>query len=350
MKSATLHQLRSSSLCGSLVFAVALTLSGSAQADSAGADALFEQGKRLMAEESYAEACKKFEASYNLDKTLGTLLNLANCNETLGLVATSWAQWGEAVERANKLGDARADYAQERRDELRDRLPHLTIVVVNPVPALEVRRGDSVLAEGTFGVSLPVDPGQQVIQVLRGEQVLKQDVVTLAEKERAEVRLDLAAIDKAVPPEAPPPAPPSVVTVAPAITPPPSGDTQRTVGFVIGGVGVASLVAAGVFGVVALTKKGSADEPDACVGEEEKFCTPAGLDDVSSAKTFANLTQWVGIGGMVVTIVGATLVLTAPSGSELDQRAEAPEPPKPRAWASPWFGPEGAGVGLDGTF
>ena len=199
-------------------------------------------------------------------------------------------------------------------------------------------------------VPLPVDPGQLVIQVVRGDQVLKQDVVTLAEKERGEIRLDLAAIDKAVPPEAPPPAPPSVVTVAPVVTPPPSGDTQRTVGFVVGGVGVAALVAAGVFGAVALSKKGSADEPDTCVGDEEKFCTSGGLDDVSSAKTFANLTQWVGIGGIVVTIVGATLVLTAPSGSELDQRAQAPEPPKPRAWASPWFGPEGGGVGIAGTF
>lgn len=350
MKPASSRRLRLSLLCGSLVCSAALSVAGPAQADSAAADALFEEGKRLMAEENYVEACKKFDASYKLDKTLGTLLNLANCNESVGLIATAWAQWGEAVERAKKAGDARADYAQDRRDDLTERLPYLTITVVNPAEGLKVRRGDAVLAEGTFGVSLPVDPGQQVIQVLRGEQVLKQEVVTLEEKEKGEVKLDLAAIDKAVPPEAPPPAPPpSVVTVTPNVTPPPSGDTQRTVGFVVGGVGVAALVAAGVFGVIALSKKGSADEPDACVGDEEKFCTPDGLSDVDGAKTFANLTQWVGIGGIVVTIVGATLILTAPSGSELDQRAEA-EPPEPKVWASPWFGPEGAGLGAGGTF
>ena len=61
------------------------------------------------------------------------------------------------------------------------------------------------------------------------------------------------------------------------------------------------------------SKKSKADEPDQCVN---KYCSPNGFETVDSAKKFATIGQWVGIGGVLLTAVGATLIITAPSGTE----------------------------------
>src|SRR4051795_11986152 len=96
----------------SLVAALALTLAAPARAgDSAAAEALFQQAKMLTEQQRYDEACPKFAASYKLDKTLGTLLNLADCEEHIDHVASAWAHWGEAVELAQKTGDKRDSFA-----------------------------------------------------------------------------------------------------------------------------------------------------------------------------------------------------------------------------------------------
>src|SRR5512144_2754687 len=92
-------------LLGAAVVA-APALSTPARADdNAAAEALFQQAKTLTEQQRYEEACPKFAASYKLDKTLGTLLNLADCEEHVDRIATAWAHWGEAVELAQKAGD-----------------------------------------------------------------------------------------------------------------------------------------------------------------------------------------------------------------------------------------------------
>src|SRR5450432_3403221 len=58
--------------------------------DSAAAQALFDQGKKAMAALNYAEACPKLEESYRLQEALGTLLNLADCYQRQGKLASAW--------------------------------------------------------------------------------------------------------------------------------------------------------------------------------------------------------------------------------------------------------------------
>ncbi len=75
-------------VCGSLL-AIAAGLGASAQpalaqSDSAAARALFAEGRSLMEDERYAEACPKLEESLRLDHGMGTQFNLAHCWEKLG--------------------------------------------------------------------------------------------------------------------------------------------------------------------------------------------------------------------------------------------------------------------------
>ena len=83
--------------------------------EAATAQALFDQATALKANEDWAGACPKFESSYRLDPALGTLLNLANCFEKLGKIASAWARWEEAYQWATKNGDDRAEYAKTQR-------------------------------------------------------------------------------------------------------------------------------------------------------------------------------------------------------------------------------------------
>jgi hypothetical protein len=296
-----------------------------ASGESAAAEALFQQAKTLADEKRWADACPKFEAAYRLDKTLGALMNLADCEEHLGRVASAWAHWGEAVELAEKNGDKRAGFAGKRRDALVKRLPMILLVVAARKSALDVFRDDVRIDPAAYGVPLPSDPGPHVVSVRRGGEVLHRQPVTAAEGQTAPVTLDLAAIERAAPP------PPVAVTVVAPL------GNQKVIGYAILGVGAATLVAAAGLEIAALVNRASANAEDACFNG---FCTTEGFDAVGRARTFATAGQWVGIGGIVVAAVGMTLALTAP---------RLVPAPKASLSVSGWAAAGGGGVALGGV-
>jgi hypothetical protein len=311
---------------------------------AAAADVLFQAAKDLAKQGKYADACPKFEASYKLDKTLGTLLNLADCHEHVGKVASAWAEWGEAADWAKKDADKRSDYAAKRRKALEPRLPKLTVHVTSPKASLDVLRDDEKLDPATFDLPLPVDPGPHAIVVQRGEQVLKKQSIDAVEGKTAEVTLDLAALDAAVPPPPPPPKPAATAaSAAPPPPPPPAAVNLRTVGVVVGAVGLGAVIAAAGLEIGALAKKPS---DTACVA---KYCTPDGYSQVRGAQTLANVGQWVGIGGLVAVAVGATFFIAAPKSPSQPAAAASAEPARRATWVAPWAGPGGAGVAVGGA-
>ena len=328
---------------GTLLCAVA----PGARAETAAADVLFQQAKKLAAEGNMAEACPKFHASYEIDKQLGVLLNVADCEEKLGRVATAWGLWGEAIEWAKRAADPRLGYVQERRSAVEPRLPWLTIVVSHPVATLQIFRDEVPVPPPSFGVALPLDPGPHTVIVRRNTQLLQQQPVSVSEQQRAELPLDLAAIDAAVPaPKQPPPGGDRPVagpaaSGGPAPVPPAegAGDSQRLAGWIVGGTGAAAVLVAGALEIAALVKKGQADADDSCVN---KFCSPAGLDAADKAKSYADVGQWLGIAGLGALAVGATLLLTAPA-------ADPATPAAARLELSPWLGPGLGGITVRGA-
>jgi outer membrane protein assembly factor BamD (BamD/ComL family) len=62
----------------SVAFISIVALAATAHADNKDkADSLFKQGKKLMGEKRYADACESFEKSFKLDPVIGTQLNIA---------------------------------------------------------------------------------------------------------------------------------------------------------------------------------------------------------------------------------------------------------------------------------
>jgi hypothetical protein len=148
-----------------------LLLAGGASAqgkDPAAAQALFETGKRLMAEDRAAEACPKLEESLKLDDAIGTRFQLARCYELVGRVASAWTLYLEvaAAARSSSQNDREA-FARAEASRLKPMLSALTIVVPQEarVPGLEVKRNQVPVGSGQWGLALPVDPGQYQISV-----------------------------------------------------------------------------------------------------------------------------------------------------------------------------------------
>ena len=320
--------------------------------DPVAADALFQAGKQLIAEKKYAEACNKFDASYKLDPTLGTLLNLADCYEKAGRFATSWSTWGAAMEHATRDKDPRADYAKERRDALGPKLPKVVIRAYGMMPGIDVFWDDAKLPPGAFGTDIPTDLLEHKILVRRDDGVvlLEKKVQVNDDGKKTEIPLDIVALNREHPRVSPDERPRS---------PSASWSSQRSVGFVIGSFGAAALLTAGGFELGALLKRNEANEVSACV---DNFCTPRGTDAIATAKTYAEAGQWIGLGGLVAFSVGATLFFAAPSASAPPSKStpqasnvRGPTDRHPRivspsaVWWSPWAGSTGGGIVVGGA-
>src|SRR5438552_13565446 len=103
------------------------------------AEALFDEGRRLMAEGKAAEACPKFADSQRIDPSPGTLLNLASCYEKVDRPASAWATYREAASLAASTG--RQDLvatAQRHADALSPKLARLSVSAASPPAGLAV--------------------------------------------------------------------------------------------------------------------------------------------------------------------------------------------------------------------
>lgn len=305
------------------VAAVLFAQSGSAQtksSNSAAAEALFKQGRDLMGAAKYDEACRKFEASQQLEPGVGTMLNLAECYEKTGRTASAWAEYRKAIPLARAAGSkARQDLATERAHALEARLSTMTIRAVGGEAAgaeLEVRRDGVLVQPAELGSAIPVDPGEHLVEASapgREAWSAKINVGPDAAKVSVEIpQLKAASADAPTPPSTAP-----VVTTSSVTAQPPSdrrassdGSTQRVVGLVLGGAGVAGVGLGTFFGLRAFDKW--ADAKEACA-DYPYGCGTTGTELRSSASTAGTTSTVAFIAGGALLATGAVLYFTAPT-------------------------------------
>jgi outer membrane protein OmpA-like peptidoglycan-associated protein len=131
-----------------------------------GAQSLFDEGRTLLRQGALDGACAKFAESYRIDPAVGTLLNLAECEERRGHTAAAWSAWLEAAALAHGANQVeREGVARARAVVLRDQLGTLTVEV--PAPArlagLVLKRDEVELGPSSFGTETPLDPGEHVV-------------------------------------------------------------------------------------------------------------------------------------------------------------------------------------------
>lgn len=293
----------------------------STSASRAAAEALFEQGRKLLKEQKYPEACEKLEASHKLDPGVGTLLYLGDCYEKAGKLASASAAFEEAASLGTTRGEMeRVKVAQVRATALKPRLPMLVFVVDQKLPGLEVRRDGALVPDTTWGTPVPVDAGPTTIMVSAPGYQRWETTLTVPPnlKEPWPVRVPALSKEGGVPEGTPAPVPAApAATAASEPAPEHPGSTQRTVGLLVGGVGVAALVVSGVLTLVASGK--NSDSEKHCLPNAPNQCDSIGVADRDDATNLANIATVMGVSGGVLLAGGAVVYFTAP-------KSESPAP------------------------
>ncbi len=301
----------------------------SGSSDSATAQALFDRAKKLMANGQYAEACPKLEESQRLDAGSGTLLNLADCYEHEGKLASAWAKFLEAAAVAKTSGNpARERVARERAATVLSRVSNIVIDVgkADTPPGFEVKRDGASVGRAQWGTPTPADPGQHMVTASAPGRRSWETTVTVGASSRtytvAIPPLEVATGPTGVAAAIAPSTKPEVSTTS--ASPIEGGGesatglgTQRVLAVGVGVVAVAGLAVGTVYGLKSKSKH----------DEAALTCNPgcdggSGLQLKDEAKSAGNVSTIGFILGVTGVAGAAVLWLTAPSASRNDRAVQ----------------------------
>lgn len=286
-----------------LACVTALVRVAAADIDIKRADALFAEGLALR-DKDVGKACEKFRESLGLNpQAIGTLLNVALCDEKQGRIASAMAKFSEARDRAKE--QQLPEYiaaAQEHIDKLAPDVPYITLKFVEPpLPDTKIVVDEQVVPLDKIE-KLPIDPGDRVVVVSAPGRIAFTQ--TVAVRVRAQETLEI------------PPLARSVTKVVKS--------SRRTLGkiTVASGIGVTAI---GVtLGLVARSRWNTQFEPAIAgmpesapcmeVGDDLR-CTPEGFRATNRARTYGTVGTVVGVVGLGAVAAGAFLWLTAPRDS-----------------------------------
>lgn len=311
-----------------MALGVLLAGAGPARAgDPAAAEVLFRQGRALIEAGKVPEACAKFAESQRLDASSGTLLNLADCHEKEGKIASAWAEFlAAATLSRSQHNEPRAAEATSRAQALKGRLSYLTIRVREPVEGLQVRRGEVTLEAASLGGPLPVDPGLHVIAASApGREGWSARVQLAPDGDRKEIEIPPLTRVQA-PPAASSSAPvvapatasasasaPEVASAPVAVAPEVAPSMRRPLGYALGGAGAVALLVGGYFGLRALSTYEQAESR--CTSH--RGCSGEAMDLREQAGTRARISD-VSLGvGLLLAGAGGYLLLVKPAGSQV---------------------------------
>lgn len=294
-------------LCCLAAPAVAQTAPEAARAQ---ADALIRAGVALRKEGKEGEALDRFRQAYELDPSPRAL-------GQMGLAAKSLRSWVEAERYLEGALAASQDaWVAENSAALELALE----IVRKNLASLRVETNApnaKLYVEGRQVASLPLDRALRVpagtlrIEVHAQGHRSEARAAQLAAGQETALRFDLT-------PEPPASPPPPVAPTRPAPAPAPvadaapSGDSQRTIALVVGGVGVVGIGVGAYFGLRTLSLKDQRD--DAC--PEDSCPTDEGVELDEQARTAA-LWSNIGFGVGAAALAGAAVLwFTAPGGSD----------------------------------
>lgn len=304
------------------------------------AQALFDEGRALMDQRRFAEACPKLAESQRLDPGGGTLLNLALCHEGEGKVASAKTDYEEALRLATRDGRTdRVRIAREHLAAIEAAIPRMTVGVRGEsasMPNLEVKLDGLVIPREAWGVAMAVDPGSHVVQATATDRTPWSSTVTIAKAEKKTVDVPPLPTLTVLPASAEPrteqtPVPPPAHASETTTTP--SSSTRMNPVFLgaLGGTALAggtSLIS-GVVSLVAYTSARSGCIPD------RHYCKD---DSSRSAADTAATTAWISTVSLGVAVVGGVITLVVP--------AQVTTTVRPTAGLSP----SGGGFGIEGSF
>ena len=295
---------------------------GDSEGGAAAAESLFQEGRKAMDAHRYGDACPKFLASEKLSPAIGTLLNLADCYEKNGQLASAWARFHEAISLAQRQNRKnREETARERADKLEPRLIKLSILARSS--GVDVKLDGNPIDGAALGTGIPVDPGKHTVEATaKGKKPFSTSIETSDKQKAPSVEIPPLE-DEPTPPPTDPNATPTTgvpTTETPKVKPH-GWSTQKTVGIVVGAAGLVSLGVGGIFGLK--TRSTWADAQNGHCNAQNQ-CDATGVSLAQSAKNSGNIATIGSIAGGILLVGGAVLFFTAGDGGSSAAKSSTP--------------------------
>src|SRR4051794_31241637 len=200
------------------------------------ARAQFQRAIELEQAGNYSTALEQFRDVGQVRMTPQVRFHIASCEEKLGRLVTALGGYQLAFADADSVGEdfkAEVDAAVTR---LEASIPKLVIQRGSGAEAAEIQLDGVALGASSVGVPVPLDPGPHSISAKAPGALPFSQTVTIAEHEQKTVDVVLTAEPQA----------PQVAPAGVALPPAVDNSNPRLIPYVIGGVGIASLIGAGV--------------------------------------------------------------------------------------------------------
>jgi hypothetical protein len=248
---------------------------------------------------AWVKARNAFERVVERNDNPGARIHLARAQAKLGHLLEAMDHYGNVVDNKRAPFNLKA-VAKKERQALEERVPRLN-VKVPPDFKGKVRIDDIELTHEALGVPMPVNPGtRMVIAEADGFQTFKKQVVL---SDKLEVSLDVVMV----------PAPKDETK---AVEVDKGGSSHSTLGYVSLGVGAAGLVVGTAFG---LSARSTRNELRASCADN--VCNEALRDTYNRGRTQATISTVGFVVGGVGVAAGIYFLATAPSGKEAAPRA-----------------------------
>lgn len=183
----------------------------------------------------------------------------------------------------------------------------------NDLSAVKVTVDGRPLTEGLTGLALAVDPGRHTFTFeAQGLPAVTQELVVSEREQGRRVAVVLGR-------------PAAQTAPASPDQPAPHGLSRRTLGLVVGGVGVGAVITGAVFGLLA--SSATSDYEKHCgsnIHEAPNVCDSTGVSGHDDASTKAALSTGFFIGGGVLAAAGAVLWFTGGPGKPSAAAAVTP--------------------------
>ncbi|MBK8255480.1 MAG: PEGA domain-containing protein [Polyangiaceae bacterium] len=277
------------------------------------ADALFREGRRAADAGDLPTACDKFSKSLALERTAGTLFNLALCEQQLNRLVGASKHFEEAASRM-KDGDPRKAAARERVAAIDPLLPYLTFKLKTPnLIGMEVTLDGEIIPMSNLTIPRPVDPGKHVVRVTATGYEARETVTLLQTSQTLEVELEPGLPAPAATPPSNsspkdltlPEKPRAAMSIPTSIRASPPSPKIQVAGFSLMGIGAAGLIFGGIgAGMVAREQDiYDANCPNNACRDQ------SGLDAANRGTTWSITATTSLVAGGVVAAVGLGLFL-----------------------------------------
>jgi hypothetical protein len=258
------------------------------------ARAQFQRAIELEQAGNYSTALEQFRDVGQVRMTPQVRFHIASCEEKLGRLVTALGGYQLAYADADGVGEdfkAEVDAAVTR---LQASIPKLLIQRGAGAEAAEIQLDGVALGASSVGVPVPLDPGPHSVSAKAPGALPFSQTVTILENEEK-------TVDVALAPE------PQEARPRPGVGPGGSIEKSnpRVIPYVIGGVGVASLIGSGV--LFALRQSTLSDLEAQC-GPNHDACPSSAASDYSNLKLY-NVTSQVALGVGVACVATSVTML-----------------------------------------